>query len=174
MSSVWKKTMVWLGLEDEEPEGALPPGDVAAGPGAGVPGGYEAAAVGTRTDRPATEGYAGTTYTPPGAETAGFEVGSGVRMLPATDSRVQVIEPRGFGDAQEIGERFRQAQPVIVDLEDVERDTARRIVDFASGLTFALRGQIRRIADHAFLLLPAHASIPEDEKDRLRASGYDV
>ncbi|MER3522266.1 MAG: hypothetical protein C4317_08945 [Acidimicrobiia bacterium] len=95
-------------------------------------------------------------------------------MLPPTDTRVQVIEPEGFADAQEIGERFRQSQPVIVDLSEVERDTARRIVDFASGLTFALRGRMRKIGDHAFLLLPAHASIPEDEKDRLRASGYDV
>ncbi len=197
MSSFWKKTMVWLGLEDEEPEGVVPHGEGMVGPGetVSIVHGDQGASVGTygaegyltdaspagetagaaiRGDQARAGGYAASTYTPSAAETTGFDVGSGVRMLPATDTRVQIIEPQGFADAQEIGERFRQAQPVIVDLKDVERDTARRIVDFASGLTFALRGRMRKVADHVFLLLPAHATIPEDEKDRLRASGYDV
>lgn len=195
MSSFWKKAMIWLGLEDEEPVGDLVHTEGTGAPGGGLPGVYEVpqggsggpeagfqeanqpaemAAVGVRTDQPAAVGHVASTYTPSSAETAGFEAGSGVRMLPASDSRVHVIEPQGFADAQEIGERFRQAQPVIVDLGDVERDTARRIVDFASGLTFALRGRMKKVADHVFLLLPAHASIPDDEKDRLRASGYDV
>jgi FtsZ-interacting cell division protein YlmF len=198
MSSFWKKTLIWLGLEDEEPEAALPHGGMEGSPSEAVHTGYESsyvtpvgqggtetadhgmqrpsdmAAVGTLEESPSAERYVATTYTPSSAETAGFETGSGVRMLPATETRVQIIEPHGFADAQEIGERFRQAQPVIVDLADVERDTARRIVDFASGLTFALRGRMQKVGDHVFLLLPAHASIPDEEKDRLRASGYDI
>ncbi len=192
--SFWKKTMIWLGLEEEVPgehgaDAVHVAGPVAegmevsgqrVGPEPFPPSGYQEVGD-SHQAAPVEDGGEGaypagvsSSYIPSGAEAAGFEAGSGVRMLPATETRVHVVEPVGFADAQEIGEHFRQSQPVIVDLEDVERDTARRIVDFSSGLTFALRGRMKKIGDHVFLLLPAHASIPDHEKERLRASGYEI
>lgn len=182
MSSFWKKTMVWLGLEDEEiPEGQAPHGSGAyphqatypqqeAGTGASSAGvdAYQGEAAGPPHQ------YVVSTYRPSSMDSADFEGGSGVRMLPATEVRVHVVEPAGFNDAQDVGERFRLGDPVIIELSDVERDTARRLVDFASGLTFGLRGRMKKVGEHAFLLMPASVSVPEEEWERIRSLGYDV
>ena len=89
----------------------------------------------------------------------------------AAGARVHVMEPRGFNDAQEVGDRLKSSQPVILNLQGVDRDLQRRLIDFSSGLAYALGGRMSKAADQVFLLTPSNVSVPEEEKDRLEAEG---
>jgi cell division inhibitor SepF len=93
---------------------------------------------------------------------------SGPSIAPA---KVHVVAPTSFGEAQEIGERFRSMQPVIVNLTGVDRDLKRRLVDFASGLTFGLNGDMKKVADSVFMLTPTNVEVSPEEKRRLQERG---
>lgn len=100
--------------------------------------------------------------------------GGSVRPLPSTGGtapKVHVIAPTSFAEAQEIGERFRSSQPVIINLTAVDRDLKRRLVDFASGLTFGLNGDMKKVAESVFMLTPSNVEVSADEKRRLQESG---
>jgi cell division inhibitor SepF len=86
-------------------------------------------------------------------------------------ARVHVIAPGGFNDAQEIGDKLKANQPVIVNLQSVDRDLARRLIDFASGLAYGLGGQMERVADQVFLLTPTNVEVSAEEKRRLQERG---
>jgi len=86
-------------------------------------------------------------------------------------AQVYVMDPRGFNDAQEVGDRLKNGQPVILNLQGVDRDLQRRLIDFASGLAYALSGTMSKAADQVFLLTPSNAEITDEEKERLQARG---
>jgi cell division inhibitor SepF len=88
-----------------------------------------------------------------------------------TAARVHVVEPRGFNDAQEVGDRLKANQPVILNLQGLERDLQRRLIDFSSGLAYALGGSMSRVADQVFLLTPSNVEVSQEEKERLQARG---
>jgi cell division inhibitor SepF len=88
-----------------------------------------------------------------------------------SSARVHVMEPTGFNDAQEVGDRLKANQPVILNLQGVDRDLQRRLIDFSSGLAYALGGRMSKAADQVFLLTPSNVSVTEEEKDRLEAEG---
>jgi cell division inhibitor SepF len=69
-------------------------------------------------------------------------------------TKLHTMTPTSFADAQELGERFRSAQPVIVNLGAVDRETKRRLIDFAAGLTFGLNGTMERVSDVVYMLNP--------------------
>lgn len=96
-----------------------------------------------------------------------------IRPVPvgASTARVHVMEPTGFNDAQEVGDRLKAGQPVILNLQGVDRDLQRRLIDFSSGLAYALGGRMSKAADQVFLLTPSNVSVTEEEKDRLEAEG---
>lgn len=94
-----------------------------------------------------------------------------VRPIPTTPPHVHVFEPRSFNDAQEIGDRVKAGQPVIVNLQSNDRELQRRLIDFASGLCYALNGTMSKVADHVFLLTPIDVDVPDDEVERLSARG---
>lgn len=95
-----------------------------------------------------------------------------VRTLPSTTAaRVHVVEPRGFNDAQELGDRLKADQPVILNLQGCDRDLQRRLIDFSSGLTYAVGGSMSRVADQVFLLTPTNVEVSQEEKERLQARG---
>ena len=97
-----------------------------------------------------------------------------VRPLPSvgpSSGKVHVVRPSSFGEAQEIGERFRSSDPVIIDLTGADRDLKRRLVDFASGLTYGLNGHMERVADSVFMLTPTNVQVSADEKRRLQERG---
>lgn len=96
-----------------------------------------------------------------------------VRPLPPTPTsgKVHVVTPTSFSDAQEIGERFRSAQPVIITLTGADRDLKRRLVDFASGLAFGLNGHMEKVSDSVFMLTPSNVQVSADEKRRLQERG---
>ncbi|MGI9033997.1 MAG: cell division protein SepF [Acidimicrobiales bacterium] len=95
-----------------------------------------------------------------------------VRSIVTTQQpKVHVVAPGGFNDAQEIGDKLKANQPVIVNLQGVDRDLSRRLIDFASGLTYGLGGQMERVAEQVFLLTPSDVELPAEEKRRLQERG---
>jgi cell division inhibitor SepF len=83
-------------------------------------------------------------------------------------ARPNVVLPHSFGDAQEVADRFKANQPVIMNLQGLERDLARRLIDFASGMCYGLSGQMDRVAKDVFLLTPADVQVPDEEMRRLK------
>ena len=90
----------------------------------------------------------------------------------AATGKVHLIEPSGFNDAEEIGEKFKADIPVIVNLQAMEAETAKRLIDFAAGLTFGLDGRIQRVADKVFLLTPRNVEVSAEERRRLQERGF--
>jgi cell division inhibitor SepF len=94
-----------------------------------------------------------------------------VKPVPMPATRVHVMEPKGFNDAQEVGDRLKAGQPVILNLQAVDRDLQRRLIDFSSGLAYALNGTMSKAAEQVFLLTPSNVEVSEEEKERLQARG---
>jgi cell division inhibitor SepF len=94
-----------------------------------------------------------------------------VKAMPMPASRVHVMEPMGFNDAQEVGDRLKAGQPVILNLQAVDRDLQRRLIDFSSGLAYAIGGTMAKAADQVFLLTPSNVEVSDEEKERLQAKG---
>jgi len=94
-------------------------------------------------------------------------------LVPARGSgaKPQVVAPARFADAQEIGDLVKANSPVIVNLQMSERDLARRMIDFCSGLTYALGGSMEKVADHVFLLTPSNVEVSAEERMRLHERG---
>jgi cell division inhibitor SepF len=90
----------------------------------------------------------------------------------AADVRVHLVTPHSFNDAQEIADRFKQGVPVILNLQTTEGELAKRLIDFASGLTYALDGGMQKIADKTFLLTPHNVEVSAEEKARLVEKGF--
>ena len=78
------------------------------------------------------------------------------------------LSPTSFNEAQDVADKFMAGVPVIVNLQDVDRELSRRLVDFASGLCYGLRGQMERVTHQLYLLTPAHVEVSAEEKRRLR------
>jgi cell division inhibitor SepF len=101
--------------------------------------------------------------------------GAVVRPLPtAAGSKPFVVGPSSFNDAQDVADKFKINVPVILNLQGVERDLARRIIDFASGLCYGLGGQMERVANQVYLLTPSDVEVSPEERRRLRERGYEA
>ncbi|MGH9295663.1 MAG: cell division protein SepF [Acidimicrobiales bacterium] len=83
----------------------------------------------------------------------------------------QIVAPLRFSDAQEIGDLVKANHPVIVNLQASERDLARRMLDFCSGLTYALSGSMEKVAEQVFLLTPSNVELSSEERQRLQERG---
>ena len=86
--------------------------------------------------------------------------------------QVHFVTPRNFNDAQEIADKFKRSVPVILNLQSASTDLSKRLIDFGSGLTYALDGGMQRIADKTFLLTPANVEVSAEEKARLVEKGF--
>ena len=91
--------------------------------------------------------------------------------LPPLD-RITTIHPRTYNEAKTIGECFRGGTPVIMNLTDMDDADAKRLVDFAAGLVFGLRGTIERVTNKVFLLSPVNVSVTAEDKARMAESGF--
>ena len=87
-------------------------------------------------------------------------------------SRVHLILPRSFNDAQQVADRFKVGVPVILNLQSADSELSKRLIDFASGLTYALDGGMQRIADKVFLLTPRNVEVSAEERARLLEKGF--
>ncbi len=90
----------------------------------------------------------------------------------AQDIRVHLVLPKSFNDAQDVADKFKDAIPVIINLQGSETDLSKRLIDFASGLTYALDGGMQRIADKVFMLTPRNVQISAEERARLIEKGF--
>jgi cell division inhibitor SepF len=93
-----------------------------------------------------------------------------VRQVPAP-AKPFVVSPEHFNEAQDVGDRFRSSQPVILNLQGVDRELSRRLIDFSSGLCYALGGHMEKVANSVYLLSPQDVEVGADERRRLHERG---
>ena len=191
MASMWRRAMVYLGLQDDdeldyggeyEPYGDY--GDHHLDDGLDAPderdvrepAPREPATARVGRDRDVPPDYAA----PAPSRSSGRDAPSGVSVTrpavvrtigPATAARVHIVEPQSFNDVQEVGDRLKATQPVILNLQAIAPELRRRLVDFSSGLAYATGGTMARVADRVYLLTPSNVEISQEEKDRLQARG---
>ncbi len=99
---------------------------------------------------------------------------AGPRAVPPPDggiAQVHLVVPRGFNDAKQIADRFKRSMPVIVNLQDADVELSKRLIDFSSGLTYALNGTMQRIADKVFLLTPPNIEVSAEERAKALERG---
>ena len=95
-----------------------------------------------------------------------------VEISHADLSRIITVHPRTYNEARTIGEHFRDGVPVIMNLSDMEDADAKRLVDFAAGLIFGLRGTIERVTSKVFLLSPNNVNVTAEDKERIKGGFY--
>lgn len=135
----------------------LDPAPSAGGPGGGRPGGGASAGGGEPASlRP---------LPPPPREAPGRSSGA-VRTIAAV-ARVSEVAPSGFNDAQQVGDRFKAGSAVAMDLGGVDRELARRLIDFCSGLCYALGGKMERLGGQSYLIIPSGVEVSSDDRRRL-------
>ena len=142
MAGVWRKTLIYLGLvEDDELD------DFAYDE-------FERDEPRSRGRREDGDGY--------GRKEAV------VRQMPPSQAapRFHLVHPAAFNDAQEVGDKFREGYSVLMNLQSVDPDLARRLVDFASGLAYGLSGSMQPVAEKVFLLTPAGVQVSAEERRR--------
>jgi cell division inhibitor SepF len=108
---------------------------------------------------------------PSGRSTTALRAVGGPGHGPRAGRGHQVI-PKSFNDAQQVADRFKDAVPVILNLQGTDTDLSKRLIDFASGLTYALDGGMQRIADKVFMLTPRNVEISAEERARLIEKGF--
>jgi cell division inhibitor SepF len=87
-------------------------------------------------------------------------------------ARVHLVLPRSFNDAQQVADRFKEGVPVILNLQASDQELSKRLIDFASGLTYALDGGMQRIADKVFLLTPRNVELSAEDRARMLERGF--
>jgi cell division inhibitor SepF len=85
---------------------------------------------------------------------------------------MHVVTPRSFNDAQQVADEFKRSKPVIINLQSTDRELSKRLIDFSSGMTYALGGGMQRIAQGIFLLTPENVEVSAEEKARLLEGGF--
>lgn len=193
--SMWRKTMVYLGLVDEAPyeaeaprvEGQEPPAPANQPPLAPVPS-ERPGPPGEGETRIVTSGLGqieGRRVEPPtgtrrpvtpirddvGESQQPAAATGNVRPVQSLDRQAVVIEPFTFEDAKQLADHIRERTPVVLNLRDVDPDLVRRIIDFSTGLTYALDGSMRKIGTAVILVLPPRVTLGREEKRRLSALG---
>lgn len=182
MASLLQKSLVFLGLVDEE---HLESDDVVESP-VDPPRHAETPQPAEQTRRPERSMVIGNRGSevrgrrvePPAvarrtehAGTRQHSTPSAVRAVPTADAQSDIIEVKTFDHAKLLADRIRDRTPVVLDLRATDPDMVRRIIDFSTGLTYALDGSMRKIADGVILVSPPRVSIGREEKRRLASLG---
>lgn len=189
MASMWRRAMLYLGLgPDDEyddydtgdepmPERSRPSPAQSRYPAGGPPVrevGREAEVSSSGSVR--TIGASATVRPRPsgsGGDPAERPRTAVVRPLqPVSSAKPHVVAPTSFNQAQEVADKLKVNQPVIVNLQNVDRDLSRRIIDFASGLCYGIGAQMERVANQVFLLAPSNVEVSAEERRRLQEHGY--
>ncbi len=147
MANPLRKTMVYLGLADEEYDDAVAPETERAHTSA--PAAAETPAASTPRPAPVTP----------------LRRTSAPRTAPAGMNEILTVHPRHYKDAQAIAESFREGVPVIINLSQMSDADARRLIDFASGLSMGLYGKIERVTSKVFLLSPEHVAVSGEQAE---------
>ena len=100
------------------------------------------------------------------------EIRPQIEAVPTPSSvKVHLVLPRSFNDAQQIADKFKQGIPVILNLQNADTELSKRLIDFASGLTYALNGGMQRVADKVFLLTPRNVEVSAEQRAALLERG---
>ena len=185
MPGILRRAMVYLGLVDDEYEDYEPYEEPQPVPAQGPVRSYPAAeqqieAAPQPSPQPAVRTLPREAPPPEPQLSSPVSVvprSSGVvrPITPSQGAKVHVVAPTRFPDAQEIGDLLRASQPVIVNLQGAERELRRRMIDFCSGVTYALAGSMEKAADQVFLLTPSNVEVSAEERRRLQERGlYDA
>ena len=94
-----------------------------------------------------------------------------LEAAPPPSVRVHLVIPRSFNDAQQIADKFKETIPVILNLQSTDPELSKRLIDFTSGLTYALNGGMQRVADKVFLLTPRNVEVSAEERARMLERG---
>ena len=106
--------------------------------------------------------------------------GSGLRSVPAgptsgvpasANMKMHIVEPKSFTEAQAIADKFKQGTPVIMNMVITKPELAKRLLDFASGLTYGLDGGLQKVSDKVFMLTPHNVDVSDADRRRLRDTG---
>ena len=109
------------------------------------------------------------------ADYAGYPTDHRIETVPPQQvelARITTLHPRTYNEARNIGEHFRDGTPVIMNLTEMVDSDARRLVDFAAGLIFGLRGSIDKVTNKVFLLSPANVEVTAEDKARIAERGF--
>jgi cell division inhibitor SepF len=98
-----------------------------------------------------------------GVLTRPIRASSGVRNVGPSSAEPHTVRPRGFDQAQEVADFFKSGQPVIMNLESADREVSRRLIDFASGLCYAMDGSMEKVASGVYLLKPAPIRVARND-----------
>jgi cell division inhibitor SepF len=112
---------------------------------------------------------------PARADYGGYPTDDRVDTVPPRQvelARITTLHPRTYNEARTIGEHFREGTPVIMNLTEMVDSDARRLVDFAAGLIFGLRGSIDKVTNKVFLLSPANVEVTAEDKARIAERGF--
>jgi cell division inhibitor SepF len=162
MSSLFSKALVYLGLVDEdevEAEAMAVTSDNAIGRN-----GVDSMPEGRRVEPPPTSRAA---TRPQGRS----EAVTGGPMVHHVEIQSDILVVEEFADARVLADRIRERTPVVLDMRQADQDLVRRVVDFSSGLIYALDGSMRRVGDGLVAVLPPRVTLSRDEKRRLASLG---
>jgi cell division inhibitor SepF len=162
MASAMRKMAVYLGLVEDDRRYA---------------DNYEAYDEYDDYDEPAdaVEPAAPPAPAPARADYAGYPTDHRIDTVPPQQvelARITTLHPRTYNEARNIGEHFRDGTPVIMNLTEMVDSDARRLVDFAAGLIFGLRGSIDKVTNKVFLLSPANVEVTAEDKARIAERGF--
>ncbi len=169
LAELWSRTLVYFGIADDEDEDWDENGYVAE---EGLERAYRERPNVRRLPARRRSGEFDD-WTDPGeaAQTAVIRPAPRLRSVDtaraAVPVRVHLVVPRSFNDAQQVADKFKDAMPVILNLQGADPELSKRLIDFASGLTYALDGAMQRVADKVFLLTPPNVQVSAAERARL-------
>lgn len=96
-----------------------------------------------------------------------------VRPMPIQRTKPRVLTPQSFGDAKVLADEFKRSVPVIMNLQTIDRDLARRLIDFSSGVCYSLSGSMEKMAPQVFLLTPRNVEVSDEDRRRIEERGFD-
>jgi len=151
MAGVWKKTLNYLGLVEEDEDFV--------------------------EDMPEVEPAPVRRMRPQAVREVSSDTEGTVRTIPsrsavAATGAIHKSEPKRFNEARDVADRFKEGTAVIMNLQSTEDPIARRLVDFASGLVYGLDGKIELVANRVYLLTPADVEVSAEERERLAGGGF--
>lgn len=192
MSVWWRKAMHMLGLDEQAEYDEVnqvprsePERPIDRGPATGSTPGVTTGSVGMTTGSVNVTSNPTSLEEPSGLGAVrpirGDQTGSTgvvrptVRPVPmAANAKPHTVTPTSFNQAQNVADAYKNSQPVIMDLQDADRDLSRRLIDFASGLCYGLGGQMERLDHQVYLLTPSNVTVSSEERRRLRERGFDA
>ena len=151
MAGVWKKTLNYLGLVEEDEDFVEEMPEVEPAP---------VRRMRPQAVREVSSDMEGTVRTIPS------------RTAVAATGAIHKSEPKRFNEARDVADRFKEGTAVIMNLQSTEDPIARRLVDFASGLVYGLDGKIELVANRVYLLTPADVEVSAEERERLAGGGF--